>query len=154
MTAPRGQEVERKIVKKSHNFAQKPIDRIAAIPHNVNIKGDEMRRYKLLGIEESEWTCEFCHKMHINRCFTVRDLDSGDVMRFGSSCIRKALGIGTAQLKSMVAEKYNKIVDEYEPKIANLRRDMYMNCRFDDASEKELADMISEYNRLLRLCRI
>ncbi len=49
-----------------------------------------------LGIEEVEMVCQFCNKKEIGRAFTFRDLETGDIIRFGSQCAKKALGFSTS----------------------------------------------------------
>ena len=50
---------------------------------------------KFLGIEEIEMVCQFCNKKEIGRAFTFIDLDTLNIVRFGSQCAKKALGFST-----------------------------------------------------------
>jgi hypothetical protein len=50
---------------------------------------------KFLGIEEIEMVCQFCGKKEIGRAFCFLDLETGNVIRFGSQCAKKALGFST-----------------------------------------------------------
>lgn len=58
----------------------------------------ESAKFKFLGVEEGEDTCAFCHKMHITKMFVVQNLETGDIERFGSQCIKKALDISTSDI--------------------------------------------------------
>ena len=49
-----------------------------------------------LGIEEIEMVCQFCNKKEIGKAFAFRDLDTGNVVHFGSQCAKKALGFSTS----------------------------------------------------------
>ena len=50
---------------------------------------------KFLGIEEIEMVCQFCNKKEIGRAFAFIDLDTGNIIHFGSQCAKKALGFST-----------------------------------------------------------
>jgi len=50
---------------------------------------------KFLGIEEIEMVCQFCNKKEIGKAFTFLDLDTLNIVRFGSQCAKKALGFST-----------------------------------------------------------
>lgn len=63
-------------------------------------------RYRLLGKEELTHVCDFCHKKEISICYVVEDRETGDIKRFGSSCIKKALGLSSSEVKDMVLKEY------------------------------------------------
>lgn len=48
-------------------------------------------RYRLLGSEDSPLICDFCKKKHVQQWWAVEDVVTGEVLRCGSYCIRKAL---------------------------------------------------------------
>ena len=75
-------------------------------------------RYKLLGKEEMDCTCEFCGKKQITLSFTVRDLESDEVMHFGSSCIKKALGVTTPVINAEIKAERKAIYAEYDSRIS------------------------------------
>jgi hypothetical protein len=77
-----------------------------------------MNRYKLLGIEEIEMTCEFCKKQHIGKAYTFIDCESGHTVRYGSTCAKKALGLTASKLDSMKAQFRNDIVAHYQDLIS------------------------------------
>lgn len=84
-------------------------------------------RYKLLGVEELPYICDFCLRKEIIVCYVVQDLESTDVLRFGSVCIRKALGVQVRDIKeeinSQVKEiraKYRHLLNEVENKQVQL----------------------------------
>ena len=76
-----------------------------------------MKRYEFQGIENLEYICDFCGKNHISRCFVVFDNDTGETLRFGSTCIVKALSITMSEVKAMAREKIEQIRHEYNSKI-------------------------------------
>ena len=78
------------------------------------------KRYELLGKEELDWVCEFCGKKEISLCYTVKDLDTGDIRRFGSVCIRKALGVTSKEIKEEIKANIEAIKAEYNPRINEL----------------------------------
>ena len=51
---------------------------------------------KFLGIEEVEMVCQFCGKKEIGMAFAFLDLETGNVVRYGSQCAKKALGFSTS----------------------------------------------------------
>ena len=51
---------------------------------------------KFLGIEEIEMVCQFCNKKEIGKAFAFLDLDTGNVVHYGSQCAKKALGFSTS----------------------------------------------------------
>ena len=55
-------------------------------------------KYKLLGKEEFDTTCQFCNKKQIGMSYVV-ELESGEIKRFGSTCVRKALKISSSDFK-------------------------------------------------------
>ena len=57
---------------------------------------------KFLGIEEIEMVCQFCGKKEIGKAFTFLDLETGNIVRYGSQCAKKALGFSTS---SKIAKK-------------------------------------------------
>jgi len=78
-------------------------------------------RYKLLGIQEKETVCDYCHKRAITKAFTVLDTDTGDTLDFGSQCIKKALGVSVVtklkkdyfeQLQRQAEERYAKSLNQ------------------------------------------
>jgi hypothetical protein len=83
------------------------------------IRSDEMNKYQLLGIEEVEMTCEFCNKQHIGKAYTFRNSETGDVVRYGSTCAKKALGLTASKLDSMKASIKAQITFKYQDLISN-----------------------------------
>jgi hypothetical protein len=78
-------------------------------------------KYKLLGKEELDWVCEFCGKKEISFCFTVQDMETGDIKRFGSVCIKKALKITSKELKDEIKVLVSDIKKEYNNQIFELQ---------------------------------
>ena len=64
---------------------------------------------KFLGIEEIEMVCQFCGKKEIGKAFAFLDLETGNVVRFGSQCAKKALGFST---KSKMGEKLRSDIEK------------------------------------------
>ena len=78
-------------------------------------------RYELLGKEELGWICDFCGKKEISICYTVLDNKTGQTLRFGSTCIRKALGVPMKEIEAEKKANIAKIKDEYMPRIYALQ---------------------------------
>ena len=76
-----------------------------------------MKRYEFQGMENLEYICDFCGKKHISRCFVVFDNETGKTLRFGSSCIVKALSITMVEVKAMARERIEQIRHEYNEKM-------------------------------------
>jgi len=70
-------------------------------------------RYTLLGTEELDWTCDFCGKKEISICFVVVDNENGDIKRFGSSCIKKALHITSKDIRTSFENSTKEITSKY-----------------------------------------
>ena len=84
-----------------------------------------MKRYDFLGTEELDYICDFCGKKHISRCFVVFDNETGETLRFGSTCIVKALSITMTEVKAMASEKIEQIRQEYNAKIFELSKESH-----------------------------
>ena len=114
-------------------------------------------RYKLLGVEELPYICDFCHRKEIIVCYVVQDLETTDVLRFGSVCIRKALGVQVRDIKdeinSQVKEiraKYRHLLTEVEDKQVQLADEWREGnalavgfCPMDYKNNKELHDQFA-----------
>lgn len=61
-------------------------------------------RYRMLGSEEAPVVCDFCKKKHVQRYWAVEDVVTGEVMRCGSSCIRRALQVTTKEFNYEIKE--------------------------------------------------
>jgi hypothetical protein len=127
------------------------------VMHESTVTLKTLPKYQFLGIEEGEHVCEFCNRKHILYMYVVRDLDTGDIFRFGSTCIKKALGISSEDLKKVnkefmkeYIEKFNQVtIPEY-----NKRRNSALNDFINDGKgdkydwqlTKEYKDFEKEYN--------
>lgn len=56
--------------------------------------------YKLLGVEEFSCICDFCNKKQLTKSYVVESIN-GDIKRFGSSCIKKALKITQSDVSNL-----------------------------------------------------
>lgn len=61
-------------------------------------------RYRMLGSEEAPVVCDFCKKKHVQRYWAVEDTLTGEVLRCGSSCIRRALQVTTKEFNYEIKE--------------------------------------------------
>ena len=59
-----------------------------------------MKRYKFLGTENIDCICDYCGKQEISKAFIVEDLENGRILKFGSTCIKKALDITMPEIKA------------------------------------------------------
>ena len=59
-----------------------------------------MKRYKFLGTEQIDCICDFCGRQEIAKAFIVEDLENGRILKFGSTCIKKALDITMPEIKA------------------------------------------------------
>ncbi len=120
-----------------------------------------MKRYELQGIENHDYICDFCGKKHISRCFVVLDRETGEVKRFGSSCIVRALGVSMKEIKADVARQIEEIRHEYYEKIypissesrsimAAYRKAHDYPIGFLPESEKRYWELAKEETRLTR----
>ena len=89
-----------------------------------------MNEVKFLGIEEIEMVCQFCGKREIGKAFVFQDLETGNIVRYGSQCSKKALGYSTskmnaikAQKKAEIIAKWQKIISDISKEIANVSTD-------------------------------
>lgn len=108
-------------------------------------------KYKLLGTEDMEWVCDFCGKKEISVCYTVEDTQTGMILRFGSSCIRKALKIGRSDLskeikiiKSSIQDKYRKLIFSFSGRLLDVTKE----CRAKYPKAGFLPKECVEYWRL------
>ena len=98
----------------------------------------ESIKYKFLGVEEGEDTCAFCHKRHITKMFVVQNLETGDVERFGSQCIKNALGISTSDITRAKNKMFKDVQERQNNEIATLEnetrklKDMYIKSGKDE----------------------
>lgn len=76
-----------------------------------------VNRYELLGIEEIECVCDFCGKREISISYTVRDMETSNILHFGSSCIKKALRVTTKDINNELKSKISEIRAHYMPRI-------------------------------------
>lgn len=73
-----------------------------------NYQGVNEMDVKFLGIEEVEMVCQFCGKKEIGRAFVFLDLETGNFVRYGSQCAKKALGFST---KAKMGEKLRRDIE-------------------------------------------
>jgi hypothetical protein len=59
-----------------------------------------MKRYKFLGTENIDCICDYCGRQEISKAFIVEDLENGRILKFGSTCIKKALDITMPEIKA------------------------------------------------------
>jgi hypothetical protein len=78
--------------------------------------------YKLVGIEEINFYCQFCGKKETTKSFVVLNKVTGDFERFGSVCIKKALKISQKDLTIEINSLVDSIKTEYYSTINDLER--------------------------------
>lgn len=120
-----------------------------------------MKRYELQGIENYDYICDFCGKKHISRCFVVLDKEAGEIKRFGSSCIVKALGVPMSEIKAEAQRKVFEIHSEYAERLYEIwletsaimkayRKDHNYPIGFLPDTEARYWELCKEENRLNR----
>ena len=72
------------------------------------------KKYRLLGTEDMTWICDFCGKKEITTCYTVEDLETGEIRRFGSSCIKKALKITQKEVTELKNDAIERVKNKYK----------------------------------------
>lgn len=72
-------------------------------------------RYKLLGSEDCPIVCDFCGKRHVSRYWAVEDVTSGEIIRCGSVCIRKALSVTVKEFNDGIREAVGTTLERYRP---------------------------------------
>ena len=77
-------------------------------------------RYRLIGSEEAPVICDFCKRKHVQRYWAVEDTVTGEILRCGSSCIRRALQVTTKEFNSEVRESQRRVHIRY----CDLSRDL------------------------------
>ena len=60
-------------------------------------------KYKVLGFNDDECTCDICGKSELKGTYAIEDLSNGEIFRAGSSCGAKMAGWTTKEL----VKKYN-----------------------------------------------
>ena len=68
-------------------------------------------KFKLLGKEELETVCQFCNKKQIGISYTV-ETEDGEIKRFGSTCIKKALKISGSDFKKEQLKEANAFIQK------------------------------------------
>ena len=79
-------------------------------------------KYKLLGKEELECVCQFCNKKQIGISFVV-ECEDGEIKRFGSSCVKKALKITSKEFNAIQAKSASALyckIKELFPSIGEI----------------------------------
>ena len=102
-------------------------------------------KYRLVDVFEGQMICEFCGKKEISRIFAVEDMDTGAVKNFGSSCIKKALGVKA--VNGICENKIIEIKDKYRKMIFDAKQTMNMF----EFGTVDHAKYMREYNKLFDL---
>lgn len=118
-----------------------------------------MKRYELLGKEEVDCICDFCGTKEIGTAFVVKDLENGRVLKFGSTCIKKALQITTSEIKkefqlhldsflNKCFEQQYPIWKEMEEIAQKYRKENNYPFGFLPNSEERYWDLHKQYNEI------
>ena len=76
-------------------------------------------RFKVLGINDEQDSCQCCSKTGLKRVVWIEDTETGDIQHFGTSCAQspnKAFGLKSEiskAIREFEAEKKRKAIQDY-----------------------------------------